>query len=364
MPPLNLGTNGLSRVFNAYHPEPVAAMAQFRANLVRLGLPFDPLGGLRMLEYPGYGACEGHAAFAGMPPSFYYFVPGSGWGSDGAPLVHPLDVNFPYRADGIGLNLGCPLRLARALEILYALDPSVQNDVIPALKNPSQHLPTVEELLWLDACRHDGGIRRGRLVGNKSVDWEFISQGVEVMLEVKARGATWPLHSDGAAFTPQPGCFLEKAYEKFPVDGTVDLLRVVAITGQTLVDAYFKSYLKSDLISFPNIDVVVYRHVIGPIYVFSLNEEHMRAASLRIRPFAPWGCQVHSIFVFHREARDERIATVNHTRTVPEVRMHEAVLVAPSIDLEPPAAPYRVEIPTRGASGEPIFEVITPCQPL
>ena len=52
--------------------------------------------------------------------------------------------------DGFGLNFGCPLRLKRAIELLESLSSHEQRESREGLKSATKHLPTVEELLWLD----------------------------------------------------------------------------------------------------------------------------------------------------------------------------------------------------------------------
>jgi hypothetical protein len=106
----------LSALFlNRYGGEAWKMLEPLLAALGRTELPFDLLEQVRKHEYPSYTDFED-----GLPTVYYYFVPDAGWGSEHPPPIDPLDLGFVRSMDGFGLNFGCPLRLARAIEIVVA----------------------------------------------------------------------------------------------------------------------------------------------------------------------------------------------------------------------------------------------------
>ena len=103
----------LVRLFQRHFKDPVAAVRRLDAHLESVRLPFDFYAQLRELLYPPQPGLPN-----GMPSCTYYFVPNSRRGTDQPTNEDPLHPSFVNACDGIGLNLGCPVRLLRALDAL------------------------------------------------------------------------------------------------------------------------------------------------------------------------------------------------------------------------------------------------------
>ena len=203
----------LVRLFQRHFADHVAALLRLERHLASIPLSFNLKTQLRELPYP---PTPGHPN--GVPSLIYYFLPDSGWGSDKQVPANPLDPNFVKATDGIGLNLGCPVRLLRALDVLAQLRPEDQKEIKDSLLNPTQHLATIEELLWPTVWKSPSELRRGGTIprARGNVDWALKSGGFPLYIEAKFRPSGWPGLSDQGTFTPIVGSFLDKAEHKFP----------------------------------------------------------------------------------------------------------------------------------------------------
>jgi hypothetical protein len=106
----------LIRLFQRHFFDPVAAFRRLDAHLASVELPFDLKAQVRELQYPSQPGLPD-----GLPSFIYYFVPHSRRGTDQLINDDPLHPSFVNGCDGIGLNLGCPVRLLRALDALAHL---------------------------------------------------------------------------------------------------------------------------------------------------------------------------------------------------------------------------------------------------
>lgn len=101
-----------------------AELQTFLEQVQQVDLPFGDLTAqMRRQEHLGYPGFE-----CGLPPRFYYFVPGTTYGGHKPAPADPLDLSFVGSVDGLGLNFGCPLRLRRALAALLSLPPEQQRE--------------------------------------------------------------------------------------------------------------------------------------------------------------------------------------------------------------------------------------------
>jgi hypothetical protein len=125
----------LIRLFQRHFADPVAAVRRLDAHLVSVELPFDFHTQLRELAYPPQPGMPN-----GMPSFIYYFVPNSRRGTDQPTEKDPR--SFVNAADGIGLNLGCPVRLLRALDALAQLSPADQHSPRAGLRTAPEHQST------------------------------------------------------------------------------------------------------------------------------------------------------------------------------------------------------------------------------
>jgi hypothetical protein len=203
----------LIRLFQRHFADTVAALLRLDRHLASIPLSFNLKTQLREMVYsPMQGLPNG------LPSFIYYFLPDSGWGSDNQAPANPLDAAFVKTTDGISLNLGCPVRLLRALDVLTQLRPNEQNEIKASLLNPTQHFAAIEELLWTTVWKSPSDLRRGGTIpkAKGDVDWALKSCGFPLYLEAKFRPSDWPRLSDQGTFTPIMGSFLGKAAHKFP----------------------------------------------------------------------------------------------------------------------------------------------------
>ena len=122
----------LIRLFQRHFADPVAALRRLDAHVASVELPFDLKTQLRELSYPPQPGLPN-----GMPSFIYYFVSNSRRGTDQPTQKDPLHPSFVNACDGVGLNLGCPVRLLRALDALAQLSPVDQQSPRAGLPRPS-----------------------------------------------------------------------------------------------------------------------------------------------------------------------------------------------------------------------------------
>ncbi len=334
--------------------------------LVRVGrtqMPFDLLAQTRKHEYPGY-----HGYEQGLPTLYYYFVPESGWGSESAPPSDPLDPAFVRSMDGFGLNFGCPLRLARALELLEQLPPEQQTDCRRGLASSTQHLATVEELIWLDTWREPSTTERILETTRKTYDWAIGFDDVTLRLECKFRPSDWPRLIDGSAHLPMVGALTGKAREQLGAAGAGEL-NVLAVTAVAPVSDAFRDFCRDELERARNIDALVYRRFVGETAVFALDAQVSSTIAQRIppqpaQPFQPF----YFMFTNRAEAarRQSQRQSESHTvSAVSEVKLHEIEIpsLPPRQVFQEPPLPYRCELRQRLPSGEPMFAHVPPYLP-
>jgi hypothetical protein len=332
---------------------------QFLAAIGRTELPFDFLANIRKHEYPGYAGYE-----EGLPTVYYYFVPKSGWGSESEPPPDPLDPSFVRSMDGFGLNLGCPLRLARAIEILEQFPAREQTDCRRGLASPTQHLATVEELLWIDAWGEPIETNRILETTSKTYDWLVAFLDVSLRVECKFRPSDWPRLIDGPAHIPMTGALTGKARKQLGTAGLGEI-NVLAVTGVAPVTAAFRAFCGEELRSAPNVGVLVYRRFVGEATVFSLNPELASAVARNIpaqpaQPFQPFYFMfTHRAEAARRQERRQRIVAAESASGVDLAEVEIPSLRPRRVFQEPPM-PYRCNLGQRLPSGEPVFEHIAP----
>ena len=326
-------------------------------------MPFDLLAETRKHEYPGYPGYE-----QGLPTVYYYFVPGSGWGSESAPPPDPLNPTFVRSMDGFGLNFGCPLRFARALELLEQLPSGQQSDCRRGLASSTQHLATVEELLWLDAWKEPSITSRILETTRKTYDWSIRFDNVTLRLECKFRPSDWPRLIDGPAHLPMVGALTGKAREQLGGAGPGEL-NVLAVTAVAPVSDAFRDFCRGELERAPNIDALVYRRFVGEATVFALDAQVSLIVAQRIppqpaQPFQPF----YFMFTNRAEAARRQSQRQARNQTVPAVsraKLNEVEIpsLPPRRVFQEPPLPYRCELRQRLPGGEPVFMHIPPCLP-
>jgi hypothetical protein len=349
-------TDLLLRLFSRHLRSPNQAIERFQRLVAEVAMPFDPVAELRETVYPPQSGLP-----HGLTSFIYYFVPGSNQGSE---LPLPASVAAPAflkSADGIALNLGCPLRLLRALEALQLITQEERTPLFAALRDPRNHLSAVEEALWITGWKVDT-IRRGSPLPGASgdVDWRLQAGGVAVHLEAKFRRSDWArvIHPD--SFVKLGDGFLSKALHKFPVREAGNELHVVGITVFDAGTDRLLSAVDAELQVAPRIHGVVVRGLLQMTHI--LARDAKTADRIRELVAVPDGSSLPGNYpvIFPIEPRDERnrlapplpepaaLKCVHHWIGPvggKEIRLEESNL-------------YRLSIPKREPNGEPHFNIL------
>jgi hypothetical protein len=355
------GETLLADLFSLHFDDPIEELKRFRSLLARVKLPFELLMQLRRQDFPGYPTFE-----YGLPSTYCYFVPGSGWGSANPPAKDPLHKNFVYSADGFGLNLGCVLRLKRALEVFDSLPDAVRLECAQGLAEPTKHLPTVEELLWLDAWLDSRCIRRSEDTQGKRHDWIVDFSGLTIRQECKLRPVDWARLVDGEQFVPMQGFLLAKAAPQLPNPPEQCAINIVTVTGIAGIDSNLDSLAAAELTQFPNVQALVFRNYPGHTAVFSLTAEiadaiHCRLISQHAPPF-----QLIYPIIWNRDEFERRRETYNaqtptvRSASLPTPHKRFAKMLPPKRKYRLPVKNYRYWLADRLPSGEPVFQILTP----
>ena len=349
----------LVRLFARHFGDAVAALRRLDGHLASIGLPFDVKAHLREVEFPPQPGLP-----QGLPSFIYYFVPDSQRGSDQAVAPDPLHPSFIKACDGIGLNLGCPVRLLRALDAFAQLAPGDQTDPKTALQNARQHLPTIEELLWLTVWKSPADSRRGGQLAGASgdVDWALSASGYPLFLEAKFRQSDWPRISDAGSFERVGEGFLANAAHKFPVNRPQAALQLVGITVFQEVTEAILMAVAHELALTPQIDAVIFRSLSQVFDVVSTYQTVSDQIAQLIGVPNVTDFPVPNV-LFNIEQRDARLSR-RSARSGPagggEVRFFHHRIVPSgrfSFPMPEPGA-YRLNIPSRGQDGEPRFNMI------
>jgi len=191
----------LSRIFERHYPDGPAALVRFRSQISKVNFDFDLEISMCEHQFPAQVGIQ-----RGMPSMIYYYLPSTGFGSVSKPPVSPDDPTHLRSSDGIGLNMGCPIRLSRALEVVFSLRPEDQVEPLSLLRARTSHLASVEELLWLTLWQDRKEVTRGGepvppegRAHAKKVDWFFFSCDIPIYLEAKFRPTDWMRFSDRSA---------------------------------------------------------------------------------------------------------------------------------------------------------------------
>ncbi|HEY5042317.1 MAG TPA: hypothetical protein VIK53_09970 [Verrucomicrobiae bacterium] len=357
----NISDELLVRLFQRHFPDAASAVLRLENHLAAIPLLFDFKTKLREVKFIPQPALPN-----GMPSFIYYFVPNSGWGSDQKVSANLLDTNFVKACDGVGLNLGCPVRLLRALDALAQLDLDDQKEIEDSLANSTQHLATIEELLWTTVWKSPSDIRRGGTIpGAKgNVDWTFKSCNFPFYLEAKFRPSDWPRLSDQGTFVPMSGSFLGKVANKFPNSHHEPELYLAGITTfENLTEDIFHQ-IGQELEANPQIDGVIFRSLIQMTHVLSLNVS-LRNKIIRslITPSTKDYPTNYAVLVDIKR-RNERVSEqMKKSQKIPRHKTSRLFCwgIQPQLDAPvtmPILDAYRLNIISRGTDGEPCFEVI------
>ncbi len=227
LPQKSMSDELLIRLLQRHFADPAAALRRLDEYLAKVKLPFDLNEQMRELPFPAQPGLHD-----GLPSCICYFVPNSRRGSNQPAREDPLHPSFINSCDGIGLNLGCPVRLLRALDALAQLPLVDQRQPMDGLRNAPEHLNAVEELLWLTGLKSPSSLRRGgQFKGvNGDVDWFLQANSFPIFVKAKFRRTDWPRLFDGEAFARMGEGFLSSAAHKFPDPPQAAALHIVGIT--------------------------------------------------------------------------------------------------------------------------------------
>jgi len=340
-----------------------AELHRFLENLKQVTLPFEFREQVRCREYPGFPGFE-----CGLPPKYYYFVPGSCYGGHNLTPDDPLNPSFVAVADGIGLNFGCPLRLKRALAVVLSLQPMHQTEPRRGLLSSTKHLPTVEELIWASIWISPCEIERPETTGQKSHDWQIEFPDSRFNMECKFTPASWAALVDGDAFALMRGALAKKASLQLPNPVPSRSINIVAITGIAPVNDQLRLLCWQELNDYPNVQVIMYSDVVGQVAIFSLSEDIAEQVRKRV---ALWRADEYGGYATVASYRPETarrsaarlVQPVSNIDPVPKglVEIPISHLPPRRLRVPPPAEyPYRFNLERRLASGEPIFEWVPP----
>lgn len=199
------------------------------------------------------------------------------------------------------------------------------------------------------------------------VDWFFISDGTPIYLEAEFRSTDWMRTPDCGGVAVDEGFFGEIGH-KFPSEKSAFRKCVAAITGfaePRLDDAdnSFFALCEKKLVMTPGLDVILYRSLLGQIYVCGLEDAVVAHIASLIRFPDDREYPLSYPVVFSREFCEQRTAATKHTRLPEQGRVIFAIV--PNNQPTPtfqPQYPYRCNIPKRGSKGEPQFQNIPPFQ--
>jgi hypothetical protein len=359
----------LENLFERHYPDGPGALRLFRERLAQAKLDFDVEACIREQKLPRQ---------AGFPldlPSFiYYYVPGTQFGSGKKLPVHASDPAHAFSSDGIGLNMGCPIRLSRGLEVLFSLKAEYRSELLAQLKARKNHFACVEELLWPTLWKQQTELSRGgelvqRTDGNKraDIDWFFFSAGVPIYIEVKFRPTDWMRTSDGGAKSVNERFFGDIGH-KFPAEKSALRRCLAAITGFAEpiagfvdADSSFFALCERKLLSTPGLNGILYRSLLGCVYVCSLEKEVVGQIAPLIR-FPEFGdYPLRYPVVFNRQLRMQRAEREGRRRLREQSPVFFAIVPKnqPTPQFQP-QYPYRFRLSRRSKDGEPVFESISP----
>jgi hypothetical protein len=350
----------LIRLFERYFDDSAQALLRLERHLAQITLPFNLRSQLRELQFPAQPGLP-----SGVPSFIYYYVPGSGWGSVNQPPSDPLDMDFVYSGDGVGLNLGCPVRLLRALDVLAQLPDQDRKEARDGLASSTKHLATVEELLWSSGWKSQTELRRGGTIpGAKGdVDWSFKATGFPIYLEAKFRPSDWPRITDQETYVPKAGTFLAKALHKFPHPPNEPALYLVGIIAFANLTEEVLNVMGAELAAAPQIHGVIFRTLNQMTHVVARDAGMRDQILALLKPPSIRDYPTNYVVLFHIEERNKRVAERGKTPAQPAPQSPEVVSwhLHPRFDSPvtvPEPGAYRATIPSRGADGEPNFQVI------
>ena len=263
--------------------------------------------------------------------------------------------------------MGCPIRLAHALDAVFMLKPQDQTEPLAMLGARPSHLHAVEELLWLTLWKGQREISRGgQLVRRddgqkpKDVDWFFISGDTPIYLETKFRPTDWMRAMDKVSNTTTEKLF-EDIGSKFPKEKPAVQKCIAGITGFGPADDDFFRRCEQKLVSNDGLSAILYRSLLGPVVVCSLDGRIVTELASLISfpkdgeyPFA-------YPIIYNRQFQKIRRTAVSQTSKQWAEKGLVFFSVIPTNQLDAyfeTKTPYRYEIPKWGVKGKPELDYV------
>jgi len=346
----------LEQLFERHFDNPRLALERFRFRLSVVKFDFEIERNLTEFQIP-----DDMGFPTNLPSWIYYHIPGTRFGSVRTFGKNPTIANHLYSSDGIGLNCGCPVRLARALDVLFSLNPEDRFEPMANLQTCRNHLAAVEELLWLTLWKEVSQVARGGELINtplktkgKDVDWFILTRRMPIFLEVKFRQTDWMRQADqdmgqiGNNFFADIGSKLPKEIHRFQKC-------IAGITGYAEPDDSFYAGCEKKLVATPGLTAILYRSLLGPIHVCGLEPMAVKEIGVRLRE--PKLGEYPGMYPinFRRVLQHQRLKTVARDAFQEKGRLFECVVPRPAPIMRP-KYPLRFKIPKWTATGQPVFE--------
>lgn len=171
--------------------------------------------------------------------------------------------------DAAGPLISCGefVRLSKACMLGRRLLPSGDwpQKFASKLRDPQQHLPTIEEILWLGRWNSPERIEMSykQIPSGKDIDWRFTCCDIKINLEVKYRLRDWQGIVDGPHFSRNFDSYFDDVLGKFGPRPDGDL-NVVGITTFTPPDRGLQECTQRFLENHAEIDAVIFWSIHDP----------------------------------------------------------------------------------------------------
>lgn len=355
----------LELLFERHFADSSAELRRFRDNLAAAGLNFDVEQNVDQIvvsNHPGLPSW--------LPPFVFYFVSGTGYGSVRPASGHEsILASHMGTSDGIGLNFGCPIRLHRALNVLFSLNLEDRHEPLLLLRAARTHFAAVEELLWLTLWKQPSAISRGGELANtvsvgkrRDIDWFFVVEGQPIYLEAKFRPTDWMRGADQRQGVVQDNFFRDIG-SKFPMERSTFRKCVAGITGYAETDDGFFYLAERKLISTPGFDAILYRSLLGPITICGLDPDTVFGLGIRLQYPDLGEYPPYYWTNFNRLLQQKRME-VAKPKAFPEKGLLYCAIVPGPVPKVTMQYPVRFSIPKWKPDGRPEFAYVPPLLPV
>lgn len=338
-------------------------LTSFLGDLEQVELSFDFSKQLRVFRFPPFIYPDSTGAtrtFPGLPDKFYYYIPGTTFGSDQKPPINALDPGHHRIVDGIGMNFGCPFRLQRALRVLLRLPEKAQREARGHLRNPGTHLSRVEELFAVSIWTQPDAIYR--FEGDGMPDWRLVWGDFTMHLEVKYRARLW---TRVTGTEKQEEDLVGPASRQLTAGAAHGSCNVLALIVPCQVDDSIRQIAARELQIHTIIDGLIFIGLAGEVVAFSRDGDLARKIAGLVQKVSAdeFGGFSPVVFLRTEQQRRQEVSSATEVKALgvtPTVAEARAEVFPPVGGVRPlPPYPYRFG-GTHLSSGEPIFKHIPP----